>query len=534
MSNIPETSVDSNKTVEKIAETLYLQAPVSNGAIFVIAFLCFFLLESYSNSILHFGWSFLMVIVASYRLFLWSLRNRSLRKNTAESQTASYWINHYIFASVIVGFSWGSLFLLPYVNHDEILYGTLLMAFFGVTASTVPILSISLTVFLGYTLPIIICFIIAIYNFSNLTYIYLIIAAIVYYLMLFLFARNSNKQIIHAINLQFQNENLINQLRQEVEQRESSIRARTKQLEQSKQDILDSENRLKNVIIGAELGYWDWNYQTDHHEVNDRWLNILGLSRDDINNNVSDWNSLIHPEDKQRMITTVEDAIKNHTPYVADFRMKHKDGHWVWIQGSGSVIESDSITGEPLRLCGTHQDISYRKEIEEKLEYRAKHDYLTGLYNRIELENHIQNELARAERYEHNLSLFLIDIDHFKQINDSYGHQTGDEILKQFALFLQETVRTTDYVARYGGEEFVVILHETNLQEAEELAERLRSKTEALNFSLKQALSKITICIGIASYPEHGQSYDEILEMADSAMYQAKNNGRNRIRAASI
>ena len=181
-----------------------------------------------------------------YRLFLWYQR-----KNTPDKQTVYYWINHYIFASVIVGFVWGSVFFLPYVNHDIVLYGILLMVFFGVTASAISILSISLSAFFGYTLPIMGCFFIAIYSLNNPAYFYLIIAAIAYYLMLSLFARNNNKQILHSISLQFENEALIKQLQQEVTQRESLIKARTKQLEQSHQQLLDSESRLQNVIIGT-------------------------------------------------------------------------------------------------------------------------------------------------------------------------------------------------------------------------------------------------------------------------------------------
>ncbi|MCU7939449.1 MAG: sensor domain-containing diguanylate cyclase [gamma proteobacterium symbiont of Bathyaustriella thionipta] len=257
------------------------------------------------------------------------------------------------------------------------------------------------------------------------------------------------------------------------------------------------------------------------------------MNREDINNDISDWESRIHPDDRESIVSIVEKSIKTDKPYVGDFRMQHKDGHWVWIQGSGSLIESQKLTDEPLRLCGIHQDISYRKQMEKELEFRAKHDCLTGLYNRVELEKECQEEITRARRYQHSFSIFMIDIDHFKPINDTYGHLSGDQVLKQFADFLKETVRTTDYVARYGGEEFVVILPETSLIKAEELAERLRVQTTELDVSLQQTTLKITICIGISSYPEHGKSYDKLLEAADAAMYQSKNNGRNCVRLAS-
>ena len=159
MPDIPKILVvDSKKTLEKVVDTIYLQAPVSNGTILFIALLSFFILKNYSDSVLHVIWPSIMVVVAIYRLFLWYQR-----KSSADSQTASYWIHHYILATIIAGFSWGSLFFLSYVNHNDILYITLLMVFFGVTASAISVLSASLTAFFGYTLPIFTCFIISIF-----------------------------------------------------------------------------------------------------------------------------------------------------------------------------------------------------------------------------------------------------------------------------------------------------------------------------------------------------------------------------------
>ena len=132
-----------------------------------------------------------------------------------------------------------------------------------------------------------------------------------------------------------------------------------------------AKNQLLNVVNGAKLGYWDWYYQTGVHLVNDEWLLMLGRSRADISNHVSDWELFIHPDDKEFMIQTVQNHIQSGENYVAEFRMKHSDGRWIWIQGSGSVVEYDEDTQEPLRLCGTHQDITERKQAEEKFKLAA-------------------------------------------------------------------------------------------------------------------------------------------------------------------
>ncbi len=120
-------------------------------------------------------------------------------------------------------------------------------------------------------------------------------------------------------------------------------------------------NQLQHVIRGADLGYWDWNCKTGKQEVNDRWLSMLGLERTDIVNHVDDWDGRIHPADKERMLDLVNSRIETGKAYHAEYRMRHKRGHWVWIEGSGRVVEWDQTTGQAIRLCGTHQDISRRK-----------------------------------------------------------------------------------------------------------------------------------------------------------------------------
>ncbi|GEM_PF-3501213 len=526
---VVDTQASRDKQItEKIAELLYLQAPVSNSAILVVALLYYFILRDYLPADLHFIWPLLMSFTAGIRLLLWYLN-----KHTPDRYSAVQWIRLYTLATGLAGLAWSSVLFFPYTHSDIFLFSALAMMVFGVTASAVAILAVRIPAFLIYVTPILTGFIIKLSLINFQEYSLLILSVFLYTLIMGLFARNTHEHIIKSILLEFHNQELINKLQDEVTQRESLVKARTKELEQSNQALSSSEQLLNNVINGAELGYWDYNLKTGEHTVNDRWLEMLGLTHSDIDNNISDWESRVHPEDRKRLNSILEKAITDQKPYSADFRMKHRDGHWVWIQGSCSVIEYDKQTGEPLRLCGTHQDITYRKNIEMELDYQAKHDFLTGLNNRVELEKHFKEELLRTERYNHSLSIFMIDIDHFKRINDRYGHQAGDNVLKLFADFLLSSVRTSDYVARYGGEEFVVILPETARTKAMELAERLRLKISVQDIELEQTTVNITISLGIASYPEHGNEYQTLLRMADTAMYKAKHRGRNRVEVAA-
>jgi diguanylate cyclase (GGDEF)-like protein/PAS domain S-box-containing protein len=294
------------------------------------------------------------------------------------------------------------------------------------------------------------------------------------------------------------------------------------------QSIIKSKDQLQNIINGAKLGYWDWHYKTGEHKVNDEWLSILGLSRQDITNTISDWEKLIHPDDKELVIQTVQAHIKSGTNYVAEFRMKHADGRWVWIQGSGSVVEYDEKTNEPLRLCGTHQDISNRKQAEEKLERIAHYDMLTNLPNRSLLADRLTQAMVQCNRHDKSLAVVFLDLDGFKNINDSYGHLMGDELLIALSQRMKEALREGDSLARIGGDEFVAVLADlANTEDCIPVLERLlMAASEPI--TLGDLLLNVSASIGVTLYPQDSVDTDLLMRHADQAMYSAKALGKNR------
>lgn len=180
------------------------------------------------------------------------------------------------------------------------------------------------------------------------------------------------------------------------------------------------------------------------------------------------------------------------------------------------------------------QEVFERKQAEEKLKYLATHDPLTGLNNRNNLNMHLNEEVKRSSRYRTPFSVFMLDIDHFKKVNDNYGHLIGDEILIFFARIIEDSIRNTDFAARYGGEEFIIILPETPIEKAEELAERLCKNIATHPFIKKDSHHiKITASIGVASFPEDANNSHDLLKAADEAMYMAKSAGRNQIKISS-
>jgi diguanylate cyclase (GGDEF)-like protein len=168
--------------------------------------------------------------------------------------------------------------------------------------------------------------------------------------------------------------------------------------------------------------------------------------------------------------------------------------------------------------------------LRHKLESQSIRDGMTGLFNRSFMEVALDRELQRASRHQRPVAVMMLDVDHFKQLNDSFGHEAGDVVLREVAECLRTCVRVEDIVCRYGGEEFVIILPELGARSAMERAETLRQRVGELGVRLHgRALRAVTISIGVAIYPEHADTGEELLRNADRALYAAKHHGRNRV-----
>ncbi|MFA5087398.1 MAG: sensor domain-containing diguanylate cyclase [Candidatus Omnitrophota bacterium] len=183
------------------------------------------------------------------------------------------------------------------------------------------------------------------------------------------------------------------------------------------------------------------------------------------------------------------------------------------------------------RVVVTMQDISERKRLERYLRRIAQLDSLTKLYNHNTINQRLEAEFIRAKRYGSSLSCMMIDLDHFKIINDEYGHQKGDRIIYQVASTLKSSIRQVDIIGRYGGDEFLVILPETKAQNARMAALRIQQIFTQKQFLISKGTSiRIALSIGISGFPEKGvKASRDMVARADKAMYQAKNAGRNRI-----
>lgn len=201
-----------------------------------------------------------------------------------------------------------------------------------------------------------------------------------------------------------------------------------------------------------------------------------------------------------------------------------------------TILPLRSSTGKTDHVCLIIYDVTgvavNKRQLESantKLQELALRDGLTGLLNRRYWESCLEREFARHQRYDNPVSLVIFDIDHFKRVNDTYGHQTGDEVIRATARITSQLVRETDFAGRYGGEEFVVLLPGTTLDGAAQFAERLRSTIERQQLDYQGSPLTFTISLGVATLADDMAGYQALLERADKALYQSKEGGRNQV-----
>lgn len=311
---------------------------------------------------------------------------------------------------------------------------------------------------------------------------------------------------------------------------------------------------IDQLFQSAGDGYWDWYIPTADVFFSSGWLQMLGYSASDITPSFNTWVNMIHPDDLGHFLCTWSDYMDNPVDdFSIEYRIRCHDNHYLWVEAH--AVKEIDIYGNVVHLSGFHRNIDRRKqdgirlkqyqdeleslvtqrtrELEEanlKLVQMAHQDPLTGLQNRRGFDETLQKQLRISRRNNAPLSLLLMDIDHFKSFNDSYGHQTGDECLKLVAKTIAQSIlRPGDFTGRIGGEEFVAILQDTSIQGAVKVAQNIQESISALKGLPPNPSTRknVSLSIGIVS---NSQSNDrELIQLADRAMYAAKKNGRDQI-----
>jgi diguanylate cyclase (GGDEF)-like protein/PAS domain S-box-containing protein len=292
--------------------------------------------------------------------------------------------------------------------------------------------------------------------------------------------------------------------------------------------LRESEERYALAARATNDGIWDWNLRNDQIYYSPRWKTILGISEDLILQSPADWFDRIHPADRERFDQAIWQHLERKSQSLeCEYRILHQDGTYRWMLCRALALFDDNQ--RPYRIAGSQADITIRKQIEEQLTHRASHDELTNLPNRAFFINRLTIALQNARRgSEHSAAVLFLDIDHFKLINDSLGHGSGDALLREFALRIRNCLQPNDVFARFGGDEFAILIHRIQKEdEATRLADNIQAALQT-TFMIDGLDLQISTSIGIVFLTSQYQLIENLMRDVDAAMYHAKLKGRAR------
>jgi diguanylate cyclase (GGDEF)-like protein/PAS domain S-box-containing protein len=288
-----------------------------------------------------------------------------------------------------------------------------------------------------------------------------------------------------------------------------------------------SEERYALAAKAANDGLWDWDLKSGQMFFSPRWKQMLGIASTDPCLTPDAWFSRIHAEDAERVASRLNAHLRGISEHFdCEYRIRHENGSQRWMRARGLAVRD--VHGNVERIAGSQSDVTARKLVEERLLHDALHDALTGLPNRVLFADRLDRCLARRSRSGVRPAVLFIDLDRFKNVNDSLGHTTGDRLLVEVGRKLESCVRPCDTVARLGGDEFAVLLEDVvddagAIQVAERVLAEL-SRSVRLDEHEVVTAASIGIACGDLSYRDAG----ELLRDADAAMYRAKELGKGR------
>jgi len=304
----------------------------------------------------------------------------------------------------------------------------------------------------------------------------------------------------------------------------ASMRSEWERAEDALARLEKSEHALAEAQRLAAIGSWDWDVVADRIVWSDELYRIVGVERGRFEIGFDSYLALMHPDDRELLRREIETALRTTEPFRFEHRVIRPGGEVRTIDSRGRVeVDAD---GRVVRMTGTGQDVTERRAAERLLEHQALHDPLTGLPNRALFLDRLQHALARARRPGSSLAVYFCDVDDFKDVNDSLGHDAGDGLLIALPPRLREGLRAGDTVARFGGDEFVILCEDLASEgEAIRIAERI-GEAFALPFELDGRPHHLSVSVGVVFARGGAATATEVLRDADAAMYRAKGRGK--------
>lgn len=290
--------------------------------------------------------------------------------------------------------------------------------------------------------------------------------------------------------------------------------------------------QLELALVGGDVGTYSAQLPGGPIQADARYLAMLGYRPGELVLDGDTWLAMIHPDDRDNLEKRIPPLLAGEfDSFEAEYRMRHRQGHWVWVLDRARVYRRDAEAGT-LETAGTHMDITHRREAEGRVVHLVEHDELTGLLNRRGIMRSIETIYAQAQRSGRPFALAILDLDHFKAVNDAYGHLVGDIVLRSVAATLHDEMRSADWVGRWGGEEFILVIPDCDKATAMVTLDRVRGRVGERGIETEGQTLHITLSAGLAVYQAESETLDGLIERADAAMYQAKQRGRDRSVAA--
>ncbi|MDY7000926.1 MAG: sensor domain-containing diguanylate cyclase [Thermodesulfobacteriota bacterium] len=292
--------------------------------------------------------------------------------------------------------------------------------------------------------------------------------------------------------------------------------------------ILRQSDQLREIFDFAPVGIFQFTLEGRYRDINGRFAAMLGYEREDLlQGDIHFTGHCVDSEDCEafkRLLAEHGEMVDRH------IQLYRKDGSRMWMSISATVktdAEGDYFDGFSL-------DITGRKRAEDQLKVMATTDELTGIFNRRCFMEVARKEVERSTRFKYDLAFIMFDVDRFKNVNDTYGHDVGDEVLRLLSSTAGECLRAIDVLARIGGEEFAALLPETDQDGALLVAERIRKEIEDMSVSCPQGEVRVTVSLGLAMFSgSAGGQLGDLMKASDKALYRAKDNGRNRVEVYS-
>lgn len=323
----------------------------------------------------------------------------------------------------------------------------------------------------------------------------------------------------------------IQRLRNQLQAANRELAARVEELTRYQEQLSERERRLDAFIRALPHLSFVFDQDGRYLEVMGTETNLLRAQVDVLKS--SSIRDVMPEQVADLLMTTIQSTIQTGKPQIVEYKIAVLAGDERWFEGRTALMERNANGSKVVFIAS---EITERIQLYQQVQRLANQDPLTNCYNRRHFMTLAETELQRVLRYKRPLALIMFDIDHFKDFNDRYGHQTGDQLLCSLVGQCQKLLRTVDILGRYGGEEFVILMSETDESGALQAAERLRERIENLTIATSAGNLSVTISLGVAGIEKGGtsvQTVDMLVKYADQALYAAKNAGRNCVKAHS-